>query len=124
MNAEFVKRLLVVAAVSSAGVGRAADVSSYVDGAELHGYCIDRSAAGQMRCSYYVAGVADATSVLGEIRKHRTSDGRFSFCTPPGSTAPQLAGVVTEWLSDHPETWHYGATGLVAASLMAAFPCK
>ena len=124
MIAEYVGRLLVVAAVSSAGIGNAADVSSHVDGADLHRYCIDTSAVGQMRCSYYVAGVADATSVPGEARKHRTSDGRFSFCTPPGSTVSQLADVVTEWLNDRPETWHYGAAGLVAASLMASFPCK
>jgi hypothetical protein len=122
--AEYVGRLLVVAAVASAGVGHAAEVSGYVSGADLHGYCIDTSAVGQMRCSYYVAGVADATSVLGEVRKHRTSDGRFSFCTPPGSTVPQLAEVVTKWLDERPETWHYGAAGLVAASLMASFPCK
>lgn len=121
---EYGGRLLVAAVVSSASVGNAADVSGYLHGADLHGYCIDRSAAGQMRCSYYVAGVADATSVRGEVRKHRTSDGRFSFCTPLGSTVPQLAEVVTKWLDDRPETWHYGAAGLVAAALMESFPCK
>jgi hypothetical protein len=32
--------------------------------------------------------------------------------------------VVTKWLREHPADLHYGAAGIVAHALAAAFPCQ
>ena len=62
-------------------------------------------------CSSFVIGVAQA-GISNRI-----------ICTPENVTNGQALAVVTKYMNDHPENLHVGASDLVVASLMEAFPC-
>src|SRR4029077_19477403 len=70
------------------------------------------SSAPYIACFSYIAGVADALSMV-----------RFA-CTPLNANELQTVDVVLESLRAHPETRQDAAAGEVALALKHAFPCK
>ena len=69
------------------------------------------------QCHSYVAGVADVLLGGDTIAGWRA-------CYTEGVSYEQFAAVVKRWLEDHPESWHFNASGLVAKALSNAFPCN
>jgi hypothetical protein len=70
------------------------------------------SSAPYIACFSYIAGVADALSMV-----------RFA-CTPLNANELQTIDVVLESLRAHPETRQDVAAAGVARALKQAFPCK
>ena len=107
--------------------------ATFVTGSHLHEDCnAANGEAYQSVCVGYIEGVMDA-SVVGDksIGDKRRADGAFEhalsgyrWCVPQDANASQMVAAVQKWLKANPETWHLGASGLVANALADAFPCK
>lgn len=89
--------------------------AAWLTGAELLQACADPDGAGQIYCLGYVTAIAD-------VLEHNDVNG-LRACIPEDAPAGALAGIVRESLQHHPERGGYGAGGLVADALRAAFPC-
>jgi hypothetical protein len=70
-------------------------------------------------CDGYIAGVADAHSVISHSFR-----GLARYCTPEHVTVRQLRRVVVKWLRANPGQLHLAASSLVVQSLHDAFPCE
>lgn len=102
--------------------GSPARADTYVDGNELVESCnasendsvyFSKTA----ECRGFITGVADSG------RCDDTLNG-FGWDIPSNVTRGQLVKVTTQWLNQHPEKLHLGASGLVAHALEEAFPCQ
>jgi len=89
--------------------------TGYVNGNQLHAWFSQAPDVART----YVVGVWDAQSLYEAAIPHPRR-----ACPPPQSvTAQQLADVVKQYLENHPERRHYGASGSVMLALRDAFPC-
>ncbi|MBT3789612.1 MAG: hypothetical protein HOC33_11395 [Alphaproteobacteria bacterium] len=68
--------------------------------------------------NYYISGVADA---LNNIRNNNSC-----FSVPENTLMIHAANVVKTWFTNYPEYQRSGhnASGVVAAALTEAWPCK
>lgn len=110
------KRLLLVMLL----VGVASPASSktaWVSGNYLYDLCKGTDTFGQVGCSSYVIGVADA---LNQIQV----DGLSQFCVPKGAVIEQITDVARKYLNENPERRHFAAHSLVTTALSKSFPCK
>jgi hypothetical protein len=92
--------------------------AGFDSGAELLRLCEDPDDSGfaEMYCLGYITAVADVLE--------RNEVNGLRACIPDeGVKVEDLAAVVKDYLGQHPERGHYGAAGLVADALGAAFPC-
>ena len=46
------------------------------------------------------------------------------FCIPEEVESGQIQAIITKYLTEHPERWHYAATSVVLPDLAEAFPCE
>ena len=78
--------------------------------------CQSDNAADRARCEGFVAGTFStlADPVLS----------RVAICPPESSDIVQLVLVTQKYMREHPEILHYSASGVVAAALKTAFPCR
>ena len=93
--------------------------AGFVTGAELLALCEDPGGEGfaEMHCLGYVPALADVLE--------RNGVNGLRACIPDtGVDVGQLEAVVTAYLRRHPDRGGYGAAGLVADALGAAFPCR
>jgi len=92
--------------------------AGYVTGAELLALCEDPDGSGfaELQCLGYVTALADVLE--------RNDVNGLRACIPNvGVEVGQLEEVVKAYLRRHPDRGGYGAAGLVADALGAAFPC-
>jgi hypothetical protein len=106
-----------LAVLFTANDGRADD---YMQGQRLNTLCSGDTAAALV-CSGYIQGVHDAGQEPTPVSKKWR--GGWEACVPGGVLVGQLKAVVTKWLSEHPEKWHFHAEGLVAQALTETWPC-
>ncbi len=109
-----------LAVLLTAGEGRA----GYYSGQKLNEVCNNDSLVSVGLCFGYILGVYDAGKVLDEATDKRQWQSGFTSCVPDGVKPGQLKEVVSKWLQQHPENWHYRANSLVAAALEWGFPCR
>jgi hypothetical protein len=82
-----------------------------ITGNELYTLCSTGNRSLQDLCVGYLMGVIDTLP-------------ESTACPPEGITLTQVRDVVETFLRDHPEKREERATGLVAAAVQAAFPCR
>ena len=112
------KRTTIIGAAALLGTvmcGNVAAEMEDVSGALLKKICtsyVDRPAStSDGMCIGYVVGVMSVVKYTNY------------FCRPDKSTHSQATLVVKKYLSEHPETLHLDADGLVLEALIEAFPC-
>jgi hypothetical protein len=88
----------------------------YMNGNQLHEYFQQANTYADGVGAGYVLGIADEENNM-------VRGATPSLCIPVEVTRRQLRDIVNIWLSQHPETRHYAARGLVVAALIEAFPC-
>ncbi len=71
-------------------------------------------AAATAACVLYVVGVVDALNLTPATR----------ICLDMAAEKLQVAGVVKEWLKNHPERRTDPAARLVGMAMAEAYPCK
>lgn len=76
----------------------------------------EKTSVGGMLCLGYVVGIADVMT-FSHFEVARA-------CIPQGVAAGQLSAIAKQYLANHPEQWHFNASGLAASALQEAFPCK
>lgn len=87
-------------------------------GNTLYAQCLDQTLFSQGRCVSYIRGVTDLVNTYQDA-----GIGSKLVCIPSNVTPGQLEDIVVKDLRDDPVTRNQGAAGLVAATLMKAFPC-
>jgi hypothetical protein len=92
------------------------DTVSFVVGRDLFGFCSNRSANSQSFCNGYLAGVADALSVVNTM-------GVKTACLQLNIANEQVKDIVMQYLTAHPEKRDLAAAGQGLMALQAAFPC-
>jgi hypothetical protein len=92
------------------------DTVALVLGKDLFGFCSDRSANSQSFCNGYLAGVADALSVVNTM-------GVKTACLQLNIPNEQVKDVVMQYITAHPEKRDLAAAGQGLMALQAAFPC-
>lgn len=93
-------------------MGTSASWAGFLTGNELYDACKSSSAI----CLGYIEGITDAIDV--------SRVNGAEACIPEHVTVGQVREVVKLYLQQNPQTWHAGASGLVATALSTAFPCK
>lgn len=71
-------------------------------------------AAATAACVLYVVGVVDSLNLLPETR----------ICIALSADKLQVAGVVKEWLKNHPERRGDPAARLIRVAMTEAYPCQ
>jgi hypothetical protein len=98
------------------------DVTAFIDGETLNGWCVQYSMAahGQKantyevaQCSGFVLGVVDTES----NRKEST------FCLPEPVERRTVTDIVGKFLHDHPEKRPLAAYQVIIEAMTQAFPC-
>ena len=92
------------------------DTVALVLGNDLFGFCSDSSANAQSFCNGYLAGVADALSVVDTM-------GVKTACLQLNIANEQVKNIVMQYLTAHPEKRDLAAAGQDLMALQAAFPC-
>jgi Rap1a immunity proteins len=92
------------------------DTVALVLGKDLFGFCSDRSANSQSFCNGYLAGVADALSVVNTL-------GVKTACLQLNIANEKVKDIVVQYLTAHPEKRDLAAAGQGLMALQAAFPC-
>jgi hypothetical protein len=80
---------------------------------EYEKYSEDEKGSFSKALSYtnYIYGVLD--SIEG-----------ISVCTPKNTNGGQIFAIVSKYINDNPDKWHYPAWNLVYEPLIKTFPCK
>jgi hypothetical protein len=86
-------------------------------GKDLFGFCSDRSANSQSFCNGYLAGVADALSVVNTMGVANVE------CMQQNTTNDRVKETVMQYLTAHPEKRDLAAAGEGLMALQATFPC-
>lgn len=109
--------LVVLLALAAATLPAAPVRAAYDTGADLRQWCADPdgSGFGAVYCLGYVTAVAD-------VIEHNPVNG-LRACVPDAAVVGDLVQRVTAYLDRHPDRLNYGAAGLVADALGAAYPC-
>ena len=92
-----------------------AHASDFKTGNQLMSDCQSPEPVDRMICMGYVEGVAGAMAM--------NAVNGFRACISTTATALQVTDIATAFIYANPARRHYAATGLVAQSLEAAFPC-
>ena len=93
------------------------DTVAFVLGKDLFGFCSDRSANSQSFCNGYLAGVADALSVVNTMGAANVG------CMQQNTTNDRVKETVMQYLTAHPEKRDLAAAGEGLMALQATFPC-
>jgi hypothetical protein len=96
-----------------------------IDGNSLYRHCSvtanqtspENFAMEAWACLGYVTAIMDGLSGGNSINGKRA-------CIPPNVNMNQVVDVAKSFITDHPETRHLLAAGLVADALAHAFPCR
>jgi hypothetical protein len=104
-------RAVLIAAVT---LGLCRPVLAYKSGYELLAQCSNKNSLFDLgQCYGFIIGTLEAGN-----------DGR-TFCIPSrGITNGQIYGIVTRYLSAHPEQLQTFAATLVMVAVGASFPCR
>jgi hypothetical protein len=94
----------------------------FYSGQDLHERCGAASGMDRGLCVGYIQGVFDS-GTDGPPNGGTEWPSGMTACVPEGVTSGQLTEVVTKWLREHPEDWHFSANSLAANALMATWPC-
>jgi len=109
---------LLASVISEAGVAEAGHkTGSWLNGNQLRQWCNEADIG---LCMGYVVGVADAMEAFHSYGKAFLD---WRACIPNDVTRGQLMAVAKKFLNDHPEDLHLAAVGIVAQSMVEAFPC-
>ncbi|MCA1338092.1 Rap1a/Tai family immunity protein [Pseudooceanicola marinus] len=107
-----------------------------VSGNSLYSACRSESGVELGFCVGFVLGAIEGESfgafiVIQRLMPGQTTDESNSainaflaHCIPSDATNEQLRDIVVRYLSDHPESRHFPARGLIWNALMEAFPCS
>jgi hypothetical protein len=88
-------------------------VTTFLTGNQLYENCTsETNLALKTFCLGYVAGIFDSLDTL-----------RMT-CRPNEVTMGQTQDIVVNYLRDHPEERHHGASDVVGVVLVKTFPCK
>jgi len=108
--------LLAMALIGLADEAPAADVYAglYMDGSRLHDMC------GSQRqvVSGYVAGAADALSMVDQLLKRKPT-----LCIPANLNTIDLSDLLCKYVNDHPEMRQYSSAALAVIAIQDVFPC-
>lgn len=107
-------RTLLLTLLISSSAGAQTLHRQFVDGNSLHRDCEAR----RPHVREYILGAFDAYTQLADRA------GLKSICLSENVSAGQLRDVVCSYLSNNPSKRHIGASALVAAATVEAFPCQ
>ena len=112
------RRAILLAVVLCCFVASKAEADHFYTGNKLYEWCHELdwkptalNVQATSYCEGYVMGAVDALNGRG-------------FCISPGAVSRQVVEIVAQYLSQHPENRHYGATVLVSQALKEKFPCN
>jgi hypothetical protein len=124
-------RLVMLAVLLPTSLGGAQDkresfIFSWVSGNQLHERCQDVKVESSdiVRGTYqevYDSGICTGF-ILGIASTLRVKGDAVDWNPPSGVTPPQLMAIVQRYLSNHPESWTFGAVNLVKQAMKEAFP--
>ena len=96
---------------------------SIIDGNKLWKQCQD-SPTSNIAWGFFAWGFcAGYSAAIYDALDKSPVDG-FRRCAQAGVTVQQVMDVVHKWLEANPQHRHLTASGLVAAALSKAFPCR
>lgn len=109
----------------------AAQASAEVTGNDLLSKLKSTNAGDSLTAYYYILGVMESESInlLQEIMitsSAKDKNKKFSrkyVCPPDGASNQQIFDIVQQHLESNPDSRHFGASVLVRASTLKAWPC-
>jgi len=117
------KRIILAALVGVLFVSTGSSAGA-VSGNRLYSDCREGQKGGVDSFIPYGACIGYIEAVLDISEGVDKGINGFKFCINKNVTSGQVRDIVLKWLEDNPQNRHFGASGLVAASLFVAFPCK
>lgn len=90
--------------------------AGFQTGNDLLRWCTNTDNFSEGECGGYIIGVADAQEFFRAANKSAS-------CVPADVEAGQLRDVVVKYLQDNPNVRNLGASVLVMAAIVNAWPC-
>ena len=120
MKEDFIMKKLFVGLLTLLSLNNA--YAAYYTGNELYEKLKSyKNAPGTFNAGLSMGYIAAIVDSLNEKMDPKNG---WRFCVPPSATLGQVNDVVYAYLDQNPQVRHYGAYGLVEASLEKAFPCR